>query len=807
MNAHALTVLEFTRALGVVAARAPSALGSAHVLALRPTTDRTWLEREQSRVTAMRALISFDVAWAPMVVPDAGAALARLRLEGTTWTGAELLQGATLLASSRRTRDALTDARRPPAARAVLAPFTERLMSSAREEDAIGKIVGDDGDVRDDASPLLRRIRRELRGAEADLVRLLERVVSGLEAHQRVLDASVTIRNGRYVIPVRRDARGVVGGIVHDTSGSGQTLFVEPPAAIEFGNRIRELESDESGEVERLLGEATERLRPLQPEMLRSLDALVELESLYARASFARDFACHDASFADAGAGVRLVEARHPLLVAQGADVVPFDLELQPEQRTLLLSGPNTGGKTVLLKAVGLTAALLQSGVPVTVGERSVMPLFDDVFADVGDEQSIAASLSTFSAHVHNIGEILERATPRSLVLIDELGSGTDPQEGASLGGAVLEALTQRGTLTVATTHLGALKELATEVPGVVNGSLQFDAERLAPTYRLTVGIPGRSFGLSIARRLGLPASVLARAEERLPRAERDYEALLADLEQRSADLAVRERDVTELRETAAERVASLAEREGRVRARERSAEKDARDQTRRYLLEARAEVDAAIRRVREAQLAAQEKTSGAATGAAVEEAARAARRAVERLASEHGERLEALEEEDRVDVGGLVGGEVRLGDVVSVATLGGRLGTVAALREDGVVVVVGGLKLSVPVSAVTRSTATGRPRPAEITVPTWGDFPETEAKSEIDVRGMRAHEVEELVLQAVDAAVRSDLKLLRIIHGKGTGALRERVGEMLQKDSRVTGFRLGAWNEGGSGVTVAELS
>ena len=794
MNAHALAVLEFSRALGVVAERAPSALGAAHVLALRPTTDRDWLEREQARVAAMRALVVYEVAWSPHVVPDCTASLARLRLEGTTWTGAEFLAGATLLASSRRTREALNDARRPAAARAVLATFAERLLSAPREEEAIGKLVGDDGEVRDEASATLRRIRRELRGAEAELVRLLERVVSGLENHQRVLDASVTIRNGRYVIPVRREARGVVGGIVHDTSGSGATLFVEPPAAVEFGNRMRELERDEAEEVERLLAEATARLRPLQPDLVRALDALVELESLYARARFAREFACHDARLADAGDGVRLCDARHPLLVSQGVDVVPFDLELRPEQRTLLLSGPNTGGKTVLLKAVGLTAALLQSGVPATVGEGSALPLFDDLFADVGDEQSIEASLSTFSAHLRNIGEILERSTRQSLVLIDELGSGTDPQEGASLGAAVLEALTERGTLTVATTHLGALKELATELPGVVNGSLHFDAERLAPTYRLTVGIPGRSFGLSIARRLGLPLDVLARAEERLPRAERDYEALLADLERRSAELATRERDVGELRERAAERVGVLAERESRLRVRERSAERDAREQARRYLLEARAEVDGAIRAVREAAHGAQ---------AELDEAARAARRGVERLAGEQGERVEALEREAREPAAMEGGGPVAAGDVVSVATLGGRLGTVAAVRDDEVVVVVGSLKLSVPAAAVTRSS---EPRPAEIVVPVRGDFPEAEARSEIDVRGMRAHEVEDLVLQAVDAAIRADLRMLRIIHGKGTGALRERVAEMLHKDARVTGFRLGAWNEGGAGVTVAEL-
>ncbi|MBI3792893.1 MAG: endonuclease MutS2 [Gemmatimonadetes bacterium] len=794
MNAHALAVLEFERVLALVAERAPSELGGARVRALRPRSDRTWLEAEHARVAAMRALHAHETGWTAHRIPDLAAALTRLRLEGTTWSALDLLGGATLLAASRKTADQLREEKRPAAARAVLAHLAAQLVRLPREEEAITRIIGDDGAVRDDASPALRRIRRELRGAEADLVRILERVVQGLPEHQRVLDASVTVRNGRYVIPVRREARGTVGGIVHDTSGSGATLFVEPPAAVEFGNRIRELEGDEVEEVERILREATDRLRPFHGELVAAFDALVELESLSARARWALDVGAAAADFAEPGGAVRIIEGRHPLLVAQGVEVVPFDLALDERQRTLLLSGPNTGGKTVLLKAIGLIVALLQSGVPAPLGAGSLVPLVDDIFADVGDEQSIAASLSTFSAHLKNVAEILAHATFASLVLTDELGSGTDPQEGGALGAAVLEALTARGVLTVATTHLGSLKELATEVPGIVNASLQFDAERLAPTYRLIVGVPGRSYGLGIARRLGLPEAVLARAEERLPRAERDYEALLADLERRSAELETLERDARELRENAAERVGRLSELEAELKKRERSAERDARDQARRYLLEARAEVEAAVRAVKQAQ------------GEAIEAAAREARRTVERKAGEAGERVQALEraqaEAARAEAG--QGGPVRQGDTVSVATLGGKLGRVLELRADDAVVSVGSLRLTVPLSTLSRSN---QQLPAEPLVPLRGDLPEPVAKREIDVRGMRAAEVEDLVLQAVDAAVHADLKAIRIIHGKGTGALRERVAEMLAKDTRVSSFRMGAWNEGGAGVTVAEFA
>ena len=795
MNAHALVVLEFERALGIVADRAPSALGAGRVRALRPVADHEWLVAEHARVTAMRALVAAQPPWMPMVVPDLGEPIARLAFEGTVWSAADLLAGATLLSSSRRTREALGDERRPPIARAVLAPFAERLVAAHKEEDAIRRVIADDATVKDDASGALRRIRRELRGAEAELIRLLERIVGGLDAHQRVLDSSVTLRNGRYVIPVRRDARGVVGGIVHDTSGSGATLFIEPPAAVEFGNRIRELEAAETEEVERILAEATERLRPLQPALVDAVDALLALESLYARARFALEFECAEVELGAPELGVHLVNARHPLLVAQGVAVVPFDLSLSAAQRTLLLSGPNTGGKTVLLKAVGLIAALVQSGVPATVAAGSRVPLYDDIFADIGDEQSIAASLSTFSAHLKNLAEILAAATPRSLVLIDELGSGTDPQEGAALGGAMLEELTARGALSLATTHLGALKELALEVPGVVNASLQFDAERLAPTYRLTVGIPGRSYGLSIARRLGLPHDVLARAEERMPRAERDYEALLADLERRSAEFAEREKDVGELRERAAERVGVLAEREARLRERERGAERAGREEARRYLLEARAEVERAVQSMKEAH------------ADAVDDVARDARRTVEKLAGAQGERLAELDRPESVlasAIGVGAPGPVAIGDVVAVGRIGGKLGRVISMRDDDAVVAVGGIKMTVPASELSRSS---QRHIAEVAVPIRGDIPEVEVRTEIDVRGVRAHEVEELVMQAVDAAVRADQRALRIIPGKGTGALRERVAEMLGKDVRVTSFRIGAWNEGGAGVTVAELA
>ena len=794
MNGHALHVLEFPRVLELVAGRASSELGAARVRELAPTNLRAWIDAEHARVAAMRALVAGG--WGPETLPDLSQPLARLRVAGSMWTGLELLGGSTLLRSSRLTRDALSHERHPPMATATLADLTEQLVVARHAESAIDRAIDVDGMVKDEGSPTLRRVRRELRGAQGELVQLLERLVAPLEPHQRVPDMSVTVRNSRYVIPIRREARGAVGGIVHDESATRGTLFVEPPAAVEAGNRIRELEAEEAREVERVLRELTDELRPHRDAMARALNALIELDSLFARARFAEDFCCTPCEFVSAGDGFAVREGRHPLLLARGGDVVPFDLDMAPGERTLLLSGPNTGGKTVLLKALGLLSACAQAGIPATAGPGSRIAIFDDCFADIGDEQSIQASLSTFSAHLKNLGEILASATANALVLIDELGSGTDPAEGAALGGAVLEELTRRGALTVATTHLGALKLLATEVPGIVNASLQFDEKALEPTYRLVKGIPGRSYGLSIARRLRLAPDVLARAEERLSRGERDVAALLADLEQRDAALAERERALTEQLARAESKLERLAKRERALRDAERAFERRGRQDARQYLLEARAEVERAISSLRQS--------------AAADDAARGARRRVEEMAGEHARLLGELEREEGVDTPHAADEErasepLAVGDTVEVEILGGRTGQVLDLRDGEAQVAVGAVKLTVAVDAVRR---TGRKHSTpEVPVPSVGHLPEVHAPSEIDLRGMRVEEMERALMHALDTAVRADLKSVRIIHGKGTGVLRERVAEMLRSDRRIKEYRLGAWNEGGAGVTVANLA
>ena len=802
MNAHALSVLEFPRVLDVVADRASSSLGATAVRALTPRTDREWLAAELARVQAMRAMLSAEGGWQPEQIPDARQPLGRLRVQGAALDGTQLTAIAMLLRSSRRTQSALRDPRRPAIATAYLLPFAARLIAAQRDEDAIDRAIDGDGTVRDDASPALRRLRRELMGAQGELVRLLERIMSQLEPNHQVTDMSVTVRNGRYVIPVKSHARATIGGIMHDSSGTGATVFIEPPAAVEFGNRIRELENEEQREVERILRDLSDAVRPLQPAMLEAFAALVELDVLYARARYANEFACEPAELGEPSDGLQVRLGRHPLLLAKDAPVVPFDLVMLPDERTLLISGPNTGGKTVLLKALGLFCAMLQSGIPAPVGAESRLPILDDCFADVGDEQSLEANLSTFSAHLVHQRAILHGATDRSLVLIDELGSGTDPLEGAALGGAILEALTHRNTLTIATTHLGALKELAAEVPGVVNASLQFDAVKLAPTYRLLKGIPGRSYGLSIARRLQLPEAVLDRAEERVPKVERDVHRLLADLEARDETLAQREVQLDRLVTDAELQRGALEARERTLKEKERELEKESRKAARSHLLEARQTIENVI---------AELKARGAAE---IDAAAKVARRVVETTAQVQGRELERLLDEQRAKAAEVArarsGGIDRLpevGELVEATAFGNRVGTLLDVKNGLGSVAIGALKMSFPIA--TLRTTGRKPERAAVTVAISNPDEDTGppmGAGEVDLRGMRVSEIDDFVSRAIDTAVRADLKELRIIHGKGTGALRERVTVMLRQESRVAAHRMGLWNEGGAGVTIAEL-
>lgn len=794
---HGLRVMEFAAALEAVAAHASSPAGAEHVRRLRPSADP---DLARSRLDACDEMMSLVLRhdWVAPMIPEVDAALERAAVAGSALDEAQLVAIGRLLVSSRQSR---ADLRRDPEGLPRLHELSERLVSERRLEERLQESFGASGELVDRASPALGRLRRDLRGSRSDMVRRLEAIVRSLPSRFQVPDSSVTVRGGRYCIPIRRDGASRVGGIVHDESATHQTLFVEPASAIDEMNRIAGLEREEKREVHRILLDLTDAVRPLAADLRGAYGALAEADSLNARARYALEHGGKKPDLVVVGAAdpIEIVDGVHPLLLAGGEPAVPFSLRLHPDERVLLISGPNAGGKTVTLKAVGLLAALAQSGVVPPVGEGTRLPVFERFFAVIGDEQSITASLSTFSAQVAALREILAGAGSASLVLLDEVGGSTDPAEGAALAAAVLLRLADEARLTVATTHLGALKDLAAENAAVVNASLQFDAEHLRPSFVLVRDRPGRSYALEIASRLGLPPELIDEARGRLSDSERRMEQILAELEAAEAELA---RLTSGARADARElerRDARLAEREARLAAREKELEREGREAADQYLLEARREVEAVIEELRERAEATG--TPGAAEEA---DAATGARRRVEELLRES---RAALSDEREGASAGAGDGEARapaaeVGDRVRSRSLE-IAGEVVEVRPGGAVVEARGMRFTLDAGDIEPAPDAPDERPA--TAPS-APPPELDARPEVDLRGLRVDEIRGPLLAALDAAIVADLGRLVVIHGKGTGALREEVGRLVEGDERIVDIRPGGFAEGGSGVTVLQL-
>ena len=821
---RALRVLEFDRVLEYVAGFAATGAGRERVRGLRPSSDIGPVRARLAAVAETASFLEQRGDWALPPVPEASAAVARLEVEGTVLSASGLARLGGLLAAGRTVRRALeAGAEGLPALQRIRAG----LLSRPRLQAALERSVDPQGAVLDGASRELGRIRARLRGAHNRVVRHLEGLLEGVDERYRVPEASVTIREGRYVIPLRREGRRVVGGYVHDESSSGATVFIEPPSAIEEMNRVRELERAEVREVHRVLRELTERCRPRARELADSLEALTRMDALVALARAAGNWrgsvpeivdgdrggavggaAAGDAAAGDAAAaaspegstdpGLCIRRGRHPLLAVGGADAVPFDIELGPRETVVVVTGPNTGGKTVFLKSVGLIVAMAQSGVIPPVGPGTRIPAIDSFYADVGDEQSIADSLSTFSAHLHNLQEVLLNAGPRSLVLIDEPGAGTDPGEGEALARALIETLARRVRLAVVTSHMGGLKRLAAPGNGIVNASLEFDSERLAPTFRFTKGRPGRSYGLAIARGLGFPDGVLDLADGYRDRAEARLDDLLETLERKERGVSRLLAALEKERSRARELEAGLEKRAAALRRSEREAEARARREARAMLLEARREVEVAITRLQDRER----------DGLSSREAARRARRTVEdaaRALEDPGPAVggtpEPGEEPAPDELEMVAGAPVRMRDT-------GAEGTVMAVEGDRVVVLVGGVRMRVPRDRLGRGAGRRGAARADAAVPRasrWSrDLPDP--ATEVDLRGLRADDAEKSLCRALDEAVMAGLRELRVIHGLGTGALRKRVSEVLGRDARVEGSRSGRPGEGGHGVTVAGI-
>ncbi|HXG98001.1 MAG TPA: hypothetical protein VNJ06_12940 [Gemmatimonadales bacterium] len=638
-----------------------------------------------AQVAELAALLITDDAIRAEPVPDITTSLELLAVPGSALDAPACAELTVALAAMRATAAELkrlgTTHHAPRTASLRVDPPPKDL------ETRLVQSISPDGQVLDGASKDLARARQRVRDARKHVMDKLGAILGSLDQTERSPDAAVTVRGGRYVIPIRTTARARVGGIVHDESATRNTVFVEPPEIIELGNELRAAESAELREVLRVLRELTDLLRPHAAAIAAAWEMCIAFDDLCARARYAVEV---NGFAPEIGGVLKIRGARHPLLISTimdmsggGVRVVPFDLELYPDEFTILVSGPNTGGKTVLIKAVGLLALLTQSGIIPPLGPHSSLPVFTKIFADIGDRQSIAASLSTFSAHVAVLREILDSAGAGSLVLLDEIGSGTDPAEGGALASATLKTLTRRRAITLATTHLGALKQLAAETVGIVNASLQFDAETLTPTYRLLKGVPGRSYGLAIARRLGVAEDVLAEAERGVPDAERTLDRLLASVEARGREIDARAAGL-EAREAqiALERqnLQNLQDLENQLHLREKALDKDARERARAYLLEARKTVEAAL---------------GQARAAVTEATAKEARRMVE----------EAIEKTAGRPDGRTVGAiDLKIGE--RVKTGAGKVGVVAEIRSDGrAVVEIGSVRLVIAPELLERDT------------------------------------------------------------------------------------------------------
>lgn len=577
MSGCALRVLDFGKVLESVAALAATRGGREAVLALRPSPEPGIVRDRLAAVDETRRFLSVRDDWVFPSVPEAGVAIGRLGVDGSVLAPEELARLGGLLRAGAALRDRLGGgAGELPTLRAL----EKRLLAVPELETAIRRTVDPDGAVLDTASRELARIRGQLAGAHNRVVAHLEKLLEGLTEPHRVAGASVTIREGRYVIPLRREGRRSVGGYVHDESSSGATLFVEPPSAIEMMNGVRALERAEAREIRRVLRELSDRCRPFAEAMGDSLAALTEMDS---RVALSRAADSWDGSLPEIGEGPLCIRSgRHPLLVAAGSGAVPFDLDLAADEGVVVVTGPNTGGKTVFLRSVGLVSALAQSGVIPPVGPGTRLPVFDTFLAESGDGQSLADSLSTFSAHLRGLGTILQEAGPRSLVLIDEPGAGTDPGEGEALARALVETLAERGCTAVVTSHLGGLKRLAAPGNRIVNASLNFDGERLRPTYRFSKGRPGRSYGLAIARGLGFPDEVLDRADGYRDTADARMDDLLETLERKESRVSRMLAELEAEKERAAALRSEMEAREEGLRRAERESASKARSEARR---------------------------------------------------------------------------------------------------------------------------------------------------------------------------------------------------------------------------------
>lgn len=783
MEKRVLKTLEYDKILAMLKERASCCISRELVDTMEPSGDFDTVEREL-KLTAEAETLFYKTGRSPVDdFPDMRHCLERMHAALFLSTG-ELLGIASCLKAARIAKDIFA---KEVGEESYLYNLAGLLITHRSAEEEINRCIINEDEIFDGASPALARIRRAMRLANEKVREKLNSMIRSTAYQKYLQEPIITIRNGRFVIPVKQEYRQQVPGLIHDQSSSGATLFIEPSAVVELGNEYKKLLAEEADEIERILTELTAMLAPYADEIREDLNIMGQIDLVFAKAKLSRELNAVMPRL-NRNNYVRIVRGRHPLISSDR--VVPIDIWIGSDYRSLIITGPNTGGKTVTLKIVGLFALMVQSGIFVPANEGSEFPVFEHIYADIGDEQSIEQSLSTFSSHMKNIVGILDKADENSLVLLDELGAGTDPIEGAALAMSILEELNERHCICVSTTHYSEIKAFAMTHEGMENASMEFDIDRLCPTYRLYIGIPGKSNAFEISSRLGLPSSIIDKAKSFLKGEDVRFEDIISSA-QSQRRIAEEERKMAEEARAELEKLRADAERERKKLDEDRNRlQAKAKEDAKRIVADTKREMEKLIVEIRSI------KDIDRSAADRVIQAARDTLRATETAVNEK----EAIKKEDNTKPPKTV----RAGDTVNIVTLDQKATVLSAPDSKGEVMVQAGvMKLNVKLKDIRLIEE------KKASAPTSGKVGLGAGKQvglELDVRGMLVDEANIMVDRYLDDAYNAGLSEVNIIHGKGTGALRAGVQAFLKRHPLVKGYRMGSYGEGDAGVTVVTL-
>jgi DNA mismatch repair protein MutS2 len=793
VNKRHLSTLEYPKILQELATHASFSAGREKALALQPTTDPAEIKHRLETTSEARVLLEERPATSVGGAHDVRPLVAEAK-RGQILAPQDLLNVRDTLDAGRRLQRAL---RRLESPFPNLTRIASRIRPCKTLSDEVSRCIGERGEIQDKASPDLARIRREVEIAHARIQDKLNNIISSSRNASYLQETIITRREGRYVIPIKAQYKDKIRGVVHDRSASGVTLFIEPLSVVDLNNRWRELQLEEEEEIRRILAELTQLVGEHDEEIAETVETLATLDLAFAKATYAEAIdaakpeikAFAERKHGHPGSTVRLLGARHPLLDPE--EVVPIDVDLDNETHVLVITGPNTGGKTVSLKTVGLLTLMAQAGLHIPAEAGSALSPFEGVYADIGDEQSIEQSLSTFSSHMTNIVSFLDAAGRRSLVLLDELGAGTDPAEGSALARALLEHFRQRGSTTFVATHYPELKSYAQLTPRVRNGSVEFDTDTLSPTYKLTIGLPGRSNALTIARRLNLPEEIVEEARRMVSAEDLRTQDMLDDIHRLRMTTAQEREDAHTARTKAQQAARELHQRLDSIEEEREEVLRDAREEAEETLEMLRSEVRQLRRRLRAAAAPVE------AVGDVEEKLAslEAQMPKAEPRKSPPPEVSEHLDEalQRPIDVG----------DTVWVRPLNSK-GEVLKMDDGEAEVQVGRVRTQVSLSDLELRKAE-EAKPASDGVQVSVATPSSPGTS-IDLRGHTVDETLRQLDQYLDQAMRAGLSQTHIIHGKGTGALRRAVRGFLADHPLVSSYEGADYREGGEGVTVADI-